>query len=97
MAEKTMADVEELNRRRGKHWFEPDTLAFFKSSYGGLYGNRYFISSEKSPYDKRKWSIRKVDWKTGKIGTVGDFQQFGTEAQAKRHMKDVLKLKDVVV
>lgn len=96
MGKKTMDDVIMANRKAGQHWFDEDTLRFFQSRFGKLYGDRYFISSEKSPNNPRRWSVRKVDWKTGDIGTVGEFQQFPTEASAKRFMREKMKLKDVI-
>lgn len=96
MVKKRMSDVIALNRKRGQHWFEPATLEFFKSHYSPLYSDRYFISSEKAPYNPRRWSVRKVNWKTGIIGTVGHFQQFASEASAKKFLRDKKRLKDVM-
>lgn len=84
---KKIDDFIRLHQKKGGHWFDSDTIRFFKSRYGPLYKDRYFISSEKAPHNPRKWSIRKVNWKTGRVDTVSEFGGFGTEAQAKRHLR----------
>lgn len=96
MVKKTMEDVIRANKKAGQHWFDEDTMRFFKSDFGKLYSNKYFISSEKSPHNPRRWSIRKVNWKTGDVDTVGEFQQFSTQASAKRYLREKMKLKDVI-
>lgn len=90
MTARTMAEFIRLNKRRGQHWFDRDTIRFFQSRFGPLVKGRYFISSEKSPYDVRKWSIRKVNWKTGQVDTISEFGGFKTESQAKRRLSELM-------
>lgn len=89
-----IGDIKELNRKAGQHWFSPDTMKFFKSKvpqdHVGLFGNKYFITSEKSPYDKRKYSIREWKGKTKSIDTVGDFGSLNSKAQAERVLKKLM-------
>lgn len=90
-----MRDIIDLNRKAGQHWFSPDTKKFFKSKWPedhvGLVNNQYFISSEKSPWDARKYSIRKWDGKRKGIDTVEGFGDFKTKAQAQRHLQKIIK------
>ena len=87
--------IKDLNRKSGQYWFSPDTVKFFKSKFPedhvGLVNNQFFISSEKSPYDKRKYSIRKWDGKRKGIDTVGEFGGFNTKSQAERHLQKLIK------
>lgn len=90
-----MAMVKELNRKAGQHFFSKDTMRFFKSKvpedHVGLTANRYFISSEKSPWDKRKYSIREWKGKTKTIDTVGEFGAYSSKAQAERILKKIIE------
>ena len=87
--------IKDLNRRAGQHWFSPDTMRFFKSKipqdHEGLVMNRFFISSEKSLFGKRKYTIREWKGKTKSIETFGEFQQFNTKAQAQRVLKKLME------
>ncbi len=94
---KTVADVMSLNAKKGMFFFSPDTLKFFNSRIlgGELQGNNknLFITSEKQPSFRgektfRRFSIRKVNKKSGDISTVGEFQQFATQKQAEKFIKD---------
>ena len=86
----TMADVKRINREKGRYWFSPDTMSFFKSRIESqLFDNKYFITSEKAPHRKRKYSIRKFNKKTGAISTVGEFNQYSSIAEAKGALKRI--------
>lgn len=91
----TIQDIMDLNRKAGQHWFDKDTMGFFKSkvpqSHVGLVKNKYFISSEKSPWDARKYSIREWRGKTKDIETVGEFGAYKTKAQAERNLKKLIR------
>jgi hypothetical protein len=73
------------------HWFDPDTMKFFKSrlSQDLFYSGAliYFISSEQGPDDVRRYTVRSYDPKNSDIDTVGDFQQYGTMYEAKQVAK----------
>lgn len=99
-----MSRIRGLNQARGSHWFEKDTMSFFKSIVGQVaYAKSeksrfaYFISSEKHVAlslginEPRKYSLRKADLKTGKIDTVGEFQAYSTKAQAKKELMRLVR------
>jgi hypothetical protein len=69
------------------HWFDKDTMAFFKSRLNEklYYTDKviYFISSEKGPSGLRRYSIRYYVPLTGEVGTHGEFQKYKTLAAAK--------------
>jgi hypothetical protein len=92
MKTKTIDDFIRLHQKKGCHWFDKETIRFFKSNYGPLYSQKYFISSEKGPYSNRKWTIRKINWNNGKVDTVGEFQKFNTEKQAQEYMRKKLRI-----
>ena len=78
----------ELNKSKGLHWFDKDTLRFFKSrvsNWDCISG--LFISSERGPDMVRKYTVRKADFETGNVSTVGEFQQYRTIKAAKGAMK----------
>lgn len=80
----TLGDVERLNASSGHHFFDADTLRFFRSriDYGyGLMHGRYFITTEKDGSNPRRASIRAA-MDDGSIETVGEFQQFASPAAA---------------
>ncbi len=79
----TISEVRAANAQLGHHWFDRDTLRFFHSRIStGVFGGRYFVSSEKGPGMARRYSVRIAN-DDGSIDTVGDFQQDATLAQAK--------------
>jgi hypothetical protein len=89
-----MGDIKECARECGSHWFEKDTMRFFKSrvgdrAYADGRGGAYFVSSEKGPHGPRKYTIRKYDPKKCSIETIGKFQQYRTGAVANRIAKNI--------
>ena len=83
MKYESIADIKTANRAKGHHWFDNDTLGFFKSRVGeSVYGGRFFVSSEKGPNMQRRYTVREAS-KDGSISTVGEFQQYATLAQAR--------------
>jgi len=87
----TMDEVREANRAAGRHWFEPSTMRFFNSRIGSeLYGNKYFISSERFDYNSpRLYTIRYV-YPDGSITTIGNFQQYVSRGDAVRSIEHLL-------
>lgn len=84
--------VKECARVCRSHWFDADTLRFFKSRVGSIAyrdgrGGAYFTTSEKGPNDIRAYSVRHYDPDRCGINTVGKFQQYRTSAQADRAAK----------
>ncbi len=70
--------VVHANDEAGRHWFEADTMEFFKTRLeSDLIGGCYFITSERGPYGPRAFSIRLAD-EDGHIQTVGEFMEHET-------------------
>ena len=96
-----MTELMDLNAKAGQYFFSPDTMKFFNSHVGGEVfvkgGNAYFITSEKFSIpsehvsEPRKFTIRSMDMKSGSVSTVGEFQQFSTESQAKKKLKELVE------
>jgi len=86
-----MCDVRLKNKQIGHHFFDPDTMRFFRSRVGNtLYGDKYFISSEQfNDVSPRLYSIRLVN-PDGSIDTVAEFHEYGSHAEARRVIKDLL-------
>jgi hypothetical protein len=80
------------------HFFDKDTMRFFKSKTTSTYESKdgvfYFVTSEKkSFYDEtRTWTVRKAYVKGEKIqiDTVSDFCEFSSIARAKTALKNIL-------
>jgi hypothetical protein len=86
-----LSQIRTNNRENGYHWFEPETLKWFKGKvYEGVYGGCVFVSSEKndSPYrgnQPRKYSVR-VAMADGSIQSYG-FQMYDSKREADREAK----------
>ena len=91
----TIGAIKEINRKKGQYWFSPNTMRFFKSKvpddHMPLVKNRFFISSEKSPWDKRKYTIREFIGKTGSVETFGEFQFYNSKESAQRVLKKLME------
>jgi hypothetical protein len=81
------------------HWFTPEAKRFFDSRWSDtatLTGLKaYFVSSEQfrngAYSESRKYSVRVCDMATGRIDTVGEFQAYGTPAQAQAAIRKIVK------
>jgi DNA-directed RNA polymerase subunit RPC12/RpoP len=63
------------DRKPDGHWFDTDTMRFFKSRIGAMrrVGSVIlFVSSEQPPHGQRQYSIRRMT-ESGDIDTVGEF------------------------
>ena len=83
------------------HWFDKDTLRFFKSRFFG-YGysknnDIFFISSEKCLDNSRLYTIRRLNRNKGNISNVGEFQAYTTLTIARKRLASILgwKIKDI--
>ena len=84
-------EMNELRRQHKGHFFDPDTLRFFKSRVGDkVYGGSMFITSERGPHGPRAYSVRRVT-KGGRIDTVGSFQGYSSKAQAERAIARIMR------
>lgn len=79
----SMADVIAANKSIGNHWFDRATMRFFKTRIESrLIAGHRFITSECGPDGRRAYTVREA-CPDGTIDTVGEFQGYGTLAQAK--------------
>jgi hypothetical protein len=87
----TIQQIKDANHTSGGHWFEPDTMRFFRSRVSGPVIANMFVSSEDDRLGGgRRYTIRQVR-DDGDISTVGEFQQYGTKAAALRALRQIAK------
>lgn len=87
----TLSDVRNANRDSGRHFFDPDTLHFFKSKVdGSLYGGRCFVTSEKPPQGVRGYTVRYAN-DDASIDTIGEFMGHPTLDAARRAAKRLVR------
>ena len=107
----TIEDVKRINKEKDRHFFDRDTMRFFRSKverdalrFGQLIDDKYFITSEQFDSDSpRLYSVRRFNPKEGSINTIGEFQEFKTKGQAKKiawcladHNEDIEKCRGLV-
>lgn len=86
-----LSQIKSSNRINGYHWFDPDTLRYFKGKvYEGVYGGCVFVSSEKNdmpyrPPQPRKYSIR-VAMSDGSIQSYA-FHMYDSKREADKEAK----------
>lgn len=86
----SMGDVMERNANAGYFYFSDETLRYFNSRVDGAIFKAanglkiYFCTSEKQRGYNRRWSVRAFDVETSDINTYGEFQGYGTLAQARK-------------
>lgn len=90
--------VTELVRRSGSHFFDADTMRYFKSTLGCFYGAKdqgahgmiYFATGERGPHSARAYTVRVINLTTCEINEpdeAGGFQACRTMAQAEDKAK----------
>jgi hypothetical protein len=89
-----LEDFIHLHKSGGGHFFDRDTMRFFRSrilEFDVITG--YFITSEKKCFSDytRVYSIRKANFETGSVGTVGEFARFESLYLVKKEYKALLK------
>jgi len=92
-----LLEIKQRHRAKGDRadWFAPSATRFFNSAYP-RYGYRegdtvYFVTSERFDMSTpRRYSIRVMDWKTGWIDTLCDFQRFDTRREAYAEMRKAM-------
>jgi hypothetical protein len=80
----TMNNLKQFNRSQGYHFFEPRTLAFFRSQSQrrAPYAGRVFVTSEAQGWGHpRMYTVRMIQ-DDGSIKTIGKFQQFHLRSSA---------------
>ncbi len=73
------------------HWFDVETMRFFKTKLSGSGekrpdGSIWFVSRETNPCDETRWSVRRMD-PEGDIHTIGRFHSYEDEAAARDAMR----------
>jgi hypothetical protein len=80
-----MPSIDEIKQRHkevGGHFFDDPTMRFFDSRISSkTYGN-YFVTSECGPSGLRRYTVRRIEWDTGDISTVGHFHEYDTLEEA---------------
>ena len=79
----TMEEVMEAATEAGSHWFDADSMSFFRTVIESeLIAGCYFITSEVDPARKFAYSVRQVDLDINGnfdgISTIGEFHSFDT-------------------
>jgi hypothetical protein len=99
----SISDIVRQHDAAGSHWFEADTMKFFKSqvSASHCYPSEaqrctYFVTSEQPPDGARAWSVRKASWDRANISTVGEFCGYKKLANAGNTAKALAGLKEAV-
>lgn len=93
-----LSEVEMINKEKGLHFFDKDTIKFFNSKIetkGNLIGDKYFITSEKNEDNPRLFSVREFNKETGDTDTIGEFQEFKTRRQAENFAKCMVNKNNV--
>lgn len=93
-ATKMYRDTDEIRtaaRNMGSHFFDADTMRFFRSRVGAnVYGGRFFVTSEQGPHDDspRSYTVRVVipaaRGRRFDIDEAGAFQEHASSAAANR-------------
>lgn len=91
----TVEAMRACQRKKGLHFFDADTMRFFKSriewmGHGPFAndpviqgpGGVFFVTSEKNNGHPRKYTVRRFNPKTCRITTQGDFQAYNTKMNA---------------
>ena len=84
-------DVRTANAAIGHHWFDRDTIRFFRTRIASeLIAGRYFITSEQHRDDgPRLYSIREAQ-PDGTIDTIGTFQKYKSRSAARNEITALL-------
>lgn len=84
----SIEQIREANRERGHHFFDADTMRFFRSRVlSRIVDGRFFVTSEQfvsstGAADARRYTIREA-LPDGDVVTAADsFQEYATAAQA---------------
>ena len=84
-----IGDIRKANKAAGHHWFDPDSMRFFRSRIGSkVYegpGGIYFVSSEQFVGSDwiaapRRYTVRKFDPTTGGVDTAGESNKLSRRA-----------------
>lgn len=82
MAPRTVSQLKTLTKCWGNHWFDKDTMAFFRTTIETSVlmqcgnGCVLFVSREVDPSGKAGYSIREADTMNKRICTRGGFMKY---------------------
>lgn len=87
----SMRTIEEIKQRNidvGQHFFDDDSMRFFDSQiHPDVFGD-YFVTSESYPdTGLRRYTVRRMDWDSGIVWTVGIFLEHKTLRDAYEEAK----------
>lgn len=82
----TIEEIKQASKDAGGHWFDADTMRFFRSRIGHkaypVSDGAFFVTSERYDDDSpRLYTVRRA-YDSGEIETVGEFQGYATLEQA---------------
>jgi hypothetical protein len=87
---KDLEAIKAANLNSGSRFFEPGTLAWWKSRVSSkiwpVADGAYFVTSERCGDDPRMYTVRFVD-AAGDINTVGGFREHATMAEAQMYAR----------
>lgn len=87
----SLQEFQELNETKGFFWFKPDTMGFFKSRIETWDPDTgYFITRETNPSKITAYTIRRADFETGNVSTIGEFHAHKTLLKAKQALQKLL-------
>lgn len=87
---KSIAEVKEANKKNGYHFFDKETMKFFRSTIvSDLIAGQYFITSEVNPEGERSYSVRVVS-ENGRVQRMGDFPGYKTKYSAEKAIETLL-------
>jgi len=89
----SLKEVQEISKKKHRHFFDGQAIEFWGSKIHSkeLIKEKYFITSEDNfQQTKRFFTVREFDVQTGKVETIGKFQQFETLEEAEKYIQDEL-------
>lgn len=86
-----MQEAIKVHEAAGLYFFNERTMRFFNSRIVSSHVlANWFVTGERLGYnDEERFTVRHIDWDTGSITTVGEYQQYDTADEA---MAEVRKL-----
>lgn len=102
-------DIITLSKQNGSKWFSQENMQFFRTRLPttaiqvktrlGYFG--YFITSEKfvgsrGRSNPRKYTVRKFNYQTKDINTVGEFNEIPTKHQAEKFLETIIEGLEIV-
>lgn len=94
MARIRMADIiRHYEPGPGRHWFDKGAMRFFRTRLPRFALRcddvAWFVTSEKPPSGERAYTLRRYDFATRTVSTVGELLAYATRAQAEAAARDL--------